>query len=222
MNAVKALLDAGISRLPVDLEQVAEFYSIRIVDYPACAEYLGMSVEQLYSSISPYGFSFCDEGEFVCAVNGNACGKSRRRWTLAHELAHILLGHIENSGTAPLSEVCEREADCFAAELLAPMDVLQFCAVSSPQEIARLCGLSLQAAQYRYEELLALRRCHHAMMRDSLRGIEGAAVFLADDDRMRLYMQLLPFVAEYISERTRHDGYAEYLRRTGTERMSIE
>ncbi len=222
MNAVKALLDAGISRLPVDLEQLAEYYSVRAVDYPACAEYIGMSVEQLYNDISPFGFSFCDEGEFVCAVNGNACGKSRRRWTLAHELSHILLGHISGSAVQPLDESCELDADRFAAELLAPLDVLQFCAVSSPQEIARLCELSMQAAQYRYEELTALRRSHHAMMRDTLRGIETVAVFAADEERQRLLWQMLPFIADYLSERSRHDGYGEYLRRISAERMSIE
>lgn len=219
MNGTEALIQAGIAELPVDLRAVAEFFSVKVVDYEDCARIYELDIGQIYREISTQGFSFRDEGQPVCAVNGRACGRMRRRWTLAHELGHILLGHAGESAER-LSEECERQADIFAAELLAPLSVLHFCGVSSAEEIARLCGMSEQAARFRFEELSRLRRQHSSMRRAAQRGdlrYAGRNAFVADRQGRALLDLFLPFVADYITERARHDNYAEYLRQSSTQ-----
>ncbi len=208
MNAADVLIRAGAAALPVDLNAVAAAHDIKIVSYESCADYLGMSVQQLYAEISPLGFSFREGGRFIAAINHNACGGLRRRWTMAHELSHIFLGHI-GVDMKRMEESCERAADSFAAELLAPLTVLHFCGVSSAAETARLCGLSKQAAEIRFRQLQELRRKNSAEYRQG----RGMALLLGESDR-QLYERFLPFISEYITRRSAHDGYAEHLKHT--------
>ncbi len=215
MTPSQALFEAGIAELPVSLEQLAEYYNIKVVDYEAYCRIYQTEFSEVCTGISPYGFSFFDEERFLCVVNGSACGKMRRRWTLAHEISHVLLGHI-SAEILPHSEQCERETERFAAGLLAPLDILQFCGVSSAEEIARLCGLSAQAASYRYGELMKLRRQHTAIRRSVALGKTNDGdhtAFFAECDSRRLFNSFLPFIADYLSERARHDGYENYVKR---------
>ncbi len=206
MTAAEVLMQAGTAALPVDLSAVAAAHDIKVVSYESCADYLGMSVQQLYEEISPLGFSFREGERCIAAINHNACGGLRRRWTMAHELAHIFLGHI-GTDIKRMEERCERSADSFAAELLAPLTVLHFCGVSSAAETARLCGLSKQAAEIRFRQLQELRRKSSALYRQG----KGTAFLQCESDR-QLYERFLPFISEYITRRSAHDGYAEHLR----------
>lgn len=86
---------------------------------------------------------------------------SRIRWTLAHEIGHIMLGHLtdfeETSLNRGLSEgkyrVLEREADTFAAELLAPMAVLREIGAYRSEEIMTVCRISKEASGFRERDI---------------------------------------------------------------------
>ena len=84
----------------------------------------------------------------------------RVRFTLAHELGHILLGHL----TGPEEErsrgdAAEKEADAFAAEFLAPSSVLR--PLLGPKEapfltadrLALLCDISRESALFCLDRL---------------------------------------------------------------------
>lgn len=88
----------------------------------------------------------------------------RIRFTLAHEIGHIVLGHfIEFEGTRmdvdlltkAEHKVLETEADAFAAELLAPKTIIRrYPNIRFEQDdIARICFLSDKAAAIRAKEL---------------------------------------------------------------------
>ncbi len=215
MTAAEILIRSDVAALPVDIMRIAASYNIKVVSYESCAEIYDMDVQRMYSEISPQGFSFCDGGERVAAVNQNACGKQRRLWTTAHEMAHILLGHVTGA-VIKYDDSFEREADRLAAQLLAPLEVLHFCGVSSAAEVARLCGLSKQAAEIRFRELQELRRRNSALAR------RGETLFLRSGEQKLLFEQFLPFITEYITRRTSHDGYEAYLNRISGHTMLVE
>lgn len=52
----------------------------------------------------------------------------RIRFTIAHEIGHIVLGHFEEHSNKPLSDyeayILDKEADMFAGELLMPYDYM--------------------------------------------------------------------------------------------------
>jgi Zn-dependent peptidase ImmA (M78 family) len=78
--------------------------------------------------------------------------KRRQAFTLSHEVGHILLGH-EADG-----DLQEKEANCFAAQLLAPLILVHELKRRCPWRLTPedLCGvffLSKQAAENRLREL---------------------------------------------------------------------
>ena len=181
----QALVLSGADSLPVDLDRIADFFGIRLVSYADCAATFEITQEELY----------------VCAVNENACGDKRRRWTLAHELAHCLLGHIGGEWLPQHSREEERSAEQFAAGLLAPLTVLHFAGVDSAQRLERLCGISEQAAEIRYGQLCAARRM--ALERG------GANPFLSTESDRRLLAHFMPFITNELCRRALYGAPAE-------------
>lgn len=85
-------------------------------------------------------------------------GRVRGRWTLVHELAHVLFQHprrqLPRSETVKYSKsnrIYEREANLFAAGFLAPFEMIENC--KSAAEIKSIARISLEAAQFRLQEL---------------------------------------------------------------------
>lgn len=85
------------------------------------------------------------------------------RMVLAHELAHIFLGHEYKytdyrfaSGTKKLKS--EREADMFAIRLLAPACVLHELGVTDAARIERLCEIPKKAAYQRAARMEVLEK----------------------------------------------------------------
>lgn len=85
---------------------------------------------------------------------------ARIRWSLAHELGHIALGHLTKyeftrlgAPTVGQASALEREADAFACELLAPPGLLRAMGVKWAEDVALVCDLSQEAAGYRERDL---------------------------------------------------------------------
>lgn len=83
-------------------------------------------------------------------------GHERIRWTIAHEIGHIVLGHFVkyrktalNRGGLTETEygVLETEAHWFAEALLAPNCLITFFGVRTWEEIRFLCRISKEASE---------------------------------------------------------------------------
>ena len=114
------------------------------------------------------------------------CSKERQRFTAAHELGHILLGHarelvIANREPSSNDSPVEHAANVFASRLLAPACVLWALNARTAEEIAALCQISLQSAQFRAKRMELLYE----------RG-----KFLASPLERKVYEQFLPYIME--------------------------
>ena len=84
---------------------------------------------------------------------GNPARRARKSWTIAHEIGHILLSHVDDG------EVSEVEANFFASELLMPSEVLSALSVRiwggafPVSEIVRYFAVSQTAALHRAKSL---------------------------------------------------------------------
>lgn len=89
------------------------------------------------------------EDVYEGAIKGNP----RDRFTLCHELGHYFLHQPESisyaRGNIPAYRNPEWQANTFAAELMAPYDLVKNM---SANEIAEKCGMSRQAAEIQYRE----------------------------------------------------------------------
>gem|GEM_PF-1256478 len=175
---------ARIGALPVSPTEAARAFGIKTVNYSDICEIYCRSRRELYG-MSLYGFSFEENGRRIIAVNELTCGERRRRFTIAHELGHCLLGHISEFGGARPAAAQEHDADSFAAELLAPLSVLKMCGVSSAEELARVCGLSRSAAEIRFAEL----------KRSSV-----------NSDELRVIMRFSGFIDKYLQCRSKSES----------------
>ncbi len=85
--------------------------------------------------------------------DGAVAGNPRDRFTLCHELGHFLLHQPQfisfARGAIPTYCQPEWQANTFAAELMAPYDLVKNM---SPEEISLKCGMSKMAANIQYNE----------------------------------------------------------------------
>ena len=86
------------------------------------------------------------------------CSIARQRFTAAHELGHILLGHVGrydlvNREPSSKDNPIEQAANVFASRILAPACVLWALDARTPEQISELCQISYQAASFRAERM---------------------------------------------------------------------
>ncbi|WP_198045284.1 ImmA/IrrE family metallo-endopeptidase [Cupriavidus taiwanensis] len=87
----------------------------------------------------------------------------RARFTLIHELGHLILAHSRSfhrdvgPPTHELYEDSEWQADCFAAEFLMPIEVIKAKAMRTPWDLQIEFNVSYQAASYRLDNLMRRR-----------------------------------------------------------------
>jgi len=144
--AWKLLIDLNIKELPVKTGKVCRA--------------LGVVVRYYIPTDGSDGKSLIVAGKPVILVSSEV-PLARQRFTAAHELGHILLGHVGkydlvNREPDQRDNPIEQAANVFASRLLAPACVLWGCGAETPEQIATLCGISHQAAEFRAERMAVL------------------------------------------------------------------
>lgn len=169
--AWEIMIREEITTLPVMVGDLCKQMGIPIYLYNRSAEH-------------PYdGFAALHDGKMYISV-ARDCTVERQRFTAAHELGHILLGHVGkyelvNREPSAMDNPIEQAANVFASRLLAPACVLWALDLHTPEEIARLCKISYQSAAFRAERMEILYK------RDK---------FLTSPFEERVYDQFKPFI----------------------------
>lgn len=139
----RLLINLQISELPINTVKV-------------CSE-LGIKLHYYKPTDGGDGMSLFIDGKPHIYVSSEV-SPERRRFTIAHELGHIVLGHIGkyelvNREPSPGDNPIEQAANVFASRLLAPACVLWGCNVRTVEQIQKLCQISRTAAEYRLQRL---------------------------------------------------------------------
>ncbi|MGE5552951.1 MAG: ImmA/IrrE family metallo-endopeptidase [Betaproteobacteria bacterium] len=159
------IVEEGIRWLPINPFEIAERHGWGPVSVGSLAKSTGLKRHQIINGKD--GDVICVDGHCKIVFNELVHSPDRIRWTITHEIGHIVLGHLLDFDKTRLSRgglsdheyrVLEREADLFAAEVLAPMAVLKAIGALKCDEIIRVCHLSREAAAHR-EKDIAWRGC---------------------------------------------------------------
>ena len=152
-SAWKCLLDFQIDSLPVDILKIARAADIRVIR------------DSIVNDLSPTenGKSYFDGQNWTIIYNDlNSIEISR--YTIAHELGHIFLGHelkyAKYIGTAEIKSKpkSEQQADLFATRVLCPACILWRLNLHTPEEITRYCKVEYDIAVKRAKRMEALYR----------------------------------------------------------------
>ena len=144
--AWRVLINENIRELPVMVGRLCKQMGVRVVYFTP--------------ETDSDGFSTIVDGQATIFVS-DRCNRERQRFTVAHELGHILLGHVgeyelvnrePSRGDNPI----EQAANVFASRLLAPACVLWALDARTPEQIAGLCQISRQSAAFRAERMEVL------------------------------------------------------------------
>ena len=140
---------------PFDPYAFAEEYGIKVLtlselDHPACSHFYKADGSALSGALIPIGSG-------VIILDNDAQPIPRRRTTMCHELAHVILEHSFAMTLAASERKCglggaqEEEADWLAGEILIPYDgALRLARASATdQYAASTFNVSLAVARWR-------------------------------------------------------------------------
>ena len=146
----QCLIDNNITKLPITLTQIISNNNWKLIQYEDLKSLNNQNYNNLMSTNSGFA-EYTPSGEYIIFYD-SSMPITTQRFTIAHEIGHILLHHFHY----PVKDR-EKEANMFASRLLMPMCVLYECKVKNAQEVAELCNVSLISATYRYERLLLVK-----------------------------------------------------------------
>lgn len=118
--------------------------NILLKSYDQAARYLNCTHNEFAYNIaqSEYGYTVSDWKQSRHIVYFNNLKDERTiRFTLAHELGHIRLHHIEDN------DISDREANCFARNLLCPIQLVKEFGLSNVKEYEECFNISEPCAK---------------------------------------------------------------------------
>lgn len=156
----KVLIDSGINSLPVDLWKIAEHFDLRMHAYSKSGIIPFLKEDVLHGD----GFIAYIGDKKEIFINDKINDRSRRRFTMAHELGHGILNHdiskihYRNNENDSQTDMQELEANVFARDILMPATILAALDIHTPEEIMKLCDVSRRSAEIRAERMEELYR----------------------------------------------------------------
>ncbi len=152
--AWQILLSHNVTELPVKIYRICTQMGVETVSYKNIDMYVD-EFELKENMLNNDGFTLNN----IIFYN-DKCSVQRQRFTIAHELGHILL-HTEsiyNREPSANDNPIEHDANVFASRLLAPACVLCGLGVATAEQIALICDISLTAAKFRSERMNLLNK----------------------------------------------------------------
>lgn len=156
------LLSSEQDSLPVDVKVLFKPPSYLLYDVAQAEHITQMSIPiEFWNNDTVDALTCYFAGVFITIYKTAGRTLQRIRFSIAHELGHIVLNHLTefeqpNSFSIFNSHayhVLEREADMFAAELLAPTPLLKEMGLLDVANIQRVCDISESAADITISDL---------------------------------------------------------------------
>lgn len=151
------MLNSHQDALPINIDDMFSLPDYLLIEAEEAERKAGMKLPiEFWNNETVDAMTCYRAGMYVTLYKSEGRSLQRIRFTKAHELGHIALQHftdfecpdsfsIYNSSQY---QVLEREADMFAAELLAPTPVLKALSIVDSCHIQSICNISQPAAEF--------------------------------------------------------------------------
>ncbi len=170
------ILDLKIKELPVKISEILSVLGIKAYTYKENYRNLvHFELEDVMKSCD--AFTLHLNGQYIIFYDESKLPE-RIRFTLAHELGHIILGSgfkqtqtgmlitTRNSEPSENDSPEETEANMFAARLLAPSCVLHELKLFTAEDIMKYCDITKTAANFRLKRLMLLETRNERFLRE--------------------------------------------------------
>lgn len=166
---ISALNHANLPYLPVDIKKICKSYEfIRLIPFSIQMKHRKMTYDEVlaqcqtkdacadYYALKEKYIIYYNDIDKIAFINSN-----RYRWSIAHELGHILLNHHKISDKTKIFrfnlsdkeyDKLESEADYFAQLLLVPHAALLGFRINASNHLRIMCKISSPASRRRYYE----------------------------------------------------------------------
>lgn len=192
----KILIDNHITELPVKISDVCINYGINIYAYSKNVELIVELIRKVKADklkIGNDGFTMKVDKPIIFYDDTKI--SQRSRFTIAHELGHILLGHVGlykliNRELSAEDNPIEQAANVFASRLLAPACVLWGLNAHTPEDIMRYCDITYTAAKFRAERMEQLYTREREFIQK-----RGKSCFLMSPLEQQVYKQFASYIS---------------------------
>lgn len=144
-------------QIATDLDQLIKNLQVKVFEIDM--KELGDVADDVEINESTSGFLIKANENYTIYLNKND-PMTRKRFTIAHEMGHLKLNHVENiicrdSISSLGTDENEVKANAFAAELLMPEELMDYAykLLKSVYRVARVFGVSEDAARIRLTKL---------------------------------------------------------------------
>lgn len=167
--AYELLIEQDVLEIPVSLNKLIYLHkhNIHLISYSQMAARFSLTVSE-FKSLAPseFGFTMKKKGN-SCILYNEEKGYCTNRFTIAHEIGHIVLEHeVDNS-------VAEREANCFARNLLCPVPIIDSLKIGEVNDYAGWFHISELAAENSIKNIASDRY----YIEDQLYGIVDGLIY---------------------------------------------
>lgn len=169
--AHETLITYSNGLIPIDVKYIVkQFKNIKLISLNKFREKMCLTYEEVIDKYgSKHGFTIYDiEKDRYILVYNSLDDDCTQRWTVAHELGHILKGHLKsndydlihyNNGEHPM----EKEANSFAKHILAPFPLIakikeenKTFNIISPDEISLIFDINFMPSTFIYNHFSKL------------------------------------------------------------------
>lgn len=134
----------NVRSFPIDQFDILEQHGYKCIEYTEQSE----EKQEACLKISDDAFRLNDKVYY----NDQAMF-CRRRFSLAHELGHIVLDH-----QTPYTNIKEREANYFASRLLAPRIAIYYAECKNANDVSKIFQMTYEASSYAFDDYRRWRR----------------------------------------------------------------
>lgn len=148
-RTLQVFRECEIFSFPFNCIEPFSHYGYKVFSYGE----LRSKSKELYDFCMEYSEdSFRDGNSKIVAYNDSEVNRKRVRFSLMHELGHIVLNHYGGS------EHNEQEANYFASNILAPRMAIHYAHCMNHAEVSEVFHISLEAADYAFQDYRRWRR----------------------------------------------------------------